>query len=156
MSSMELQQSAGAGSNMNGSVSGDYETQMLSSGKTRGGWITFFFVSGLSCEPLSIFYIRVKLCFHDTFLSCLCSPATLTGLMIAGWGWLTNLIVYLIEEFNVESIDATQIANVVNGSINMIPIIGAVLADSFLGSFHVVSISSVFSLLVKLLSYSLL
>ncbi|XWS74238.1 hypothetical protein CRYUN_Cryun02cG0198400 [Craigia yunnanensis] len=118
MPSMELQPSAGAGSNMNGSVSGDYETQMLSSGEKRGGWITFFFVS-----------------------------ATLTGLMIAGWGWLTNLIVYLIEEFNVESIDATQIANVVNGSINMIPIIGAVLADSFLGSFHVVSISSVFSLL---------
>ncbi|XVF05634.1 hypothetical protein REPUB_Repub05bG0189400 [Reevesia pubescens] len=113
---MELQQSGG--NNMNGSVSGDYEAQMLSSGRKRGGWITFVFVS-----------------------------ATLTGLIIAGWGWLTNLIVYLIEEFNVKSIDATQISNVVNGSINMIPIIGAVLADSFLGSFHVVSISSVFSLL---------
>ncbi|XVE59136.1 hypothetical protein DITRI_Ditri05aG0021500 [Diplodiscus trichospermus] len=118
MPSMELQQSAGAGSNMNGSVSGDNEAQMLSSREKRGGWITFVFVS-----------------------------ATLMGLMIAGWGWLTNLIVYLIEEFNVKSIDATQISNVVNGSINMIPIIGAMLADSFLGSFHVVSISSGFSLL---------
>ncbi|XWS71778.1 hypothetical protein CRYUN_Cryun03dG0167800 [Craigia yunnanensis] len=95
---------------MNGSVSGDYETQMLSSGEKRGGWITFLFVS-------------------------------------AGWGWLTNLIVYLIEEFNIGSIDATQMANVINGSLNMIPVIGAVLADSFLGSFHVVSISSGFSLL---------
>ncbi|KAA3489575.1 protein NRT1/PTR FAMILY 2.7-like [Gossypium australe] len=99
---------------------GDHESQsqMLNPGHKRGGWFTFFFVS-----------------------------ATLTGLMIAGWGWLTNLIVYLIEEFNVKSIDATQISNVVNGSINLIPIIGAVLADSFLGSFHVVSISSLFSLL---------
>ncbi|XP_022731180.1 protein NRT1/ PTR FAMILY 2.7-like isoform X2 [Durio zibethinus] len=103
---------------MNGSVAGDYEAQLSSSGGKRGGWFTFVFVS-----------------------------ATLTGLIIAGWGWLTNLIVYLIEEFNVKSIDATQIANVINGSINIIPIIGAVLADSFLGSFHVVSISSAFSLL---------
>ncbi|XVF46402.1 hypothetical protein PTKIN_Ptkin03bG0023900 [Pterospermum kingtungense] len=119
MASVELQQSAGgSGSKINGFVSDDRETQLLSSGDKHGGWVTFVFVS-----------------------------ATLTGLIIAGWGWLTNLIVYLIEEFNVKSIDATQIANVVNGSINLIPIIGAVLADSFLGSFHVVSISSVFSLL---------
>ncbi|KAK8641529.1 hypothetical protein V6N13_010928 [Hibiscus sabdariffa] len=98
---------------------GDRESQqVLSSGHKRGGWVTFFFVS-----------------------------ATLSGLMIAGWGWLTNLIVFLIEEFNVKSIDATQVANVVNGSINLVLIIGAVLADSFLGSFHVVSISSLLSLL---------
>ncbi|GMI92084.1 nitrate excretion transporter1, NRT1/ PTR family 2.7 [Hibiscus trionum] len=101
------------------STNGDRESQqVLSSGRKRGGWVTFFFVS-----------------------------ATLSGLMIAGWGWLTNLIVYLIQEFNVKSIDATQVANVVSGSINLVPIIGAVLADSFLGSFHVVSISSLFSLL---------
>ncbi|KAE8680701.1 Protein NRT1/ PTR FAMILY 2.7 [Hibiscus syriacus] len=112
----QLQQSAVTATSTNGDS--ESLSHMLSSGRERGGWVTFFFIS-----------------------------ATLTGLMIAGWGWLTNLIVYLIEEFNVKSIDATQIANVVNGSINLIPIIGAVLADSFLGSFHVVSISSLFSLL---------
>ncbi|KAE8734443.1 Glyceraldehyde-3-phosphate dehydrogenase-like family protein [Hibiscus syriacus] len=68
-------------------------------------------------------------------------------MVIADWGWLTNLIVYLVEEFNFKSIDATQVVNVVNGSINLTPIIGAVLADSFLGSFHVVSISSLLFLL---------
>ncbi|KAE8734444.1 Glyceraldehyde-3-phosphate dehydrogenase-like family protein [Hibiscus syriacus] len=73
--------------------------------------------------------------------------ATLTGMMIAGWGWVANLIVYLVGEFNFKSIDATQVANVVNGSINLIPIIGAVLADSFLGSFRVVSISILSTLL---------
>ncbi|GLU02454.1 hypothetical protein SLE2022_197040 [Rubroshorea leprosula] len=88
-----------------------------SSGK-RGGWITFPFVA-----------------------------ATLTGLMLGGWGWLTNLIVYLIEEFNVKSIAATQIANIVNGGINLLPIISAILADSFFGSFSVVAIACVFSLL---------
>ncbi|OMO91426.1 Proton-dependent oligopeptide transporter family [Corchorus olitorius] len=115
MSSMEWQQQAGTGS----VSAGVFEVQMLStSARKRGGWVTFFFVSGAAM-----------------------------GLTLAGWGWLTNLIVYLIEEFNVKSIDATQISNVVNGSINLIPIIGAVIADSFLGSFHVVSISSVSSLL---------
>ncbi|GKV01134.1 hypothetical protein SLEP1_g13713 [Rubroshorea leprosula] len=67
--------------------------------------------------------------------------------MLAGWGWLTNLIVYLIEEFNVKSIDATQITNVVTGGVNLLLIISTILADSFLGSFSVVAISSCFSLL---------
>ncbi|OMO67540.1 Proton-dependent oligopeptide transporter family [Corchorus capsularis] len=117
---MEWQQQAGTGSNMAGSVSaGVSKVQILSnSARKRGGWVTFIFVSG-----------------------------AVMGLTLAGWGWLTNLIVYLIEEFNVNSIDATQISNIVNGSTNLIPIIGAVIADSFLGSFHVVSISSVSSLL---------
>ncbi|GLT43301.1 hypothetical protein SLA2020_172620 [Shorea laevis] len=70
-----------------------------SSGK-RGGWITFPFIA-----------------------------ANLMGLMLAGWGWLTNLIVYMIEEFNVKSIDATQITNIVTGGINLLPIISAILAD---------------------------
>ncbi|KAK9022321.1 hypothetical protein V6N11_002596 [Hibiscus sabdariffa] len=105
-------------------MNGDHESQsqMPSSDQKRGGWFTFFFVS-----------------------------ATLTGLAMAGWGWLTNLVVYLIEEFNVKSIDATQVANVVNGSISMIAIVGALLADSFLGSFRVISISSFLSLLGTLM-----
>ncbi|GKV01159.1 hypothetical protein SLEP1_g13736 [Rubroshorea leprosula] len=96
----------------------DRETGMSRSRGKRGGWITFPFIA-----------------------------ATLTGLMLAGWGWLTNLIVYLIKEFNVKSIDATQITNIVSGGINLLPIISAILTDSFLGSFYVVAISSCFSLL---------
>ncbi|GLU11762.1 hypothetical protein SLE2022_284850 [Rubroshorea leprosula] len=100
----------------------DREAGMSRSRGKRGGWITFPFIA-----------------------------ATLTGLMLAGWGWLTNLIVYLIEEFNVKSIDATQITNIVSGGINLLPIISAILADSFLGSFYVVAISSCFSLLAVVL-----
>lgn len=74
---------------------------------------------------------------------------TLSGVMLSGFGWLANLIVYLVEEFNVDSIDATQISNVVHGSINLIPILGAVIADSSLGTFSVVAISSFISSLVK-------
>ncbi|PPR83645.1 hypothetical protein GOBAR_AA37070 [Gossypium barbadense] len=76
---------------------------------------------------------------------------TLSGVMLSGFGWLANLIVYLVQEFNVESINASQIANVVHGCINLLPILGAIIADSFLGSFQVAAISSFISLLGMIL-----
>ncbi|KAK7838639.1 protein nrt1/ ptr family 2.3, partial [Quercus suber] len=54
-------------------------------------------------------------------------------------------------EFNVKSINAAQIYNIANGSTNLFPIIGAIVADSFLGSFAVAAISASISLLVILL-----
>ncbi|BFG24911.1 hypothetical protein CerSpe_111850 [Prunus speciosa] len=93
-------------------------TSSSHSGRRRGGWITFPFITG-----------------------------ALVGLTLAAGGWLSNLIVFLIEEFNVKSIDAAQIANVVNGSSSFLPIIGAIVADSLFGSFSVISISSCISLL---------
>lgn len=71
------------------------------------------------------------------------------GLSLAGGGWTMNLMVYLIEEFNVKSIDAAQIFNIVNGCTALFPILGAIIADSFLGCFSVIWISSLFSLLVS-------
>ncbi|XP_050139591.1 protein NRT1/ PTR FAMILY 2.6-like isoform X4 [Malus sylvestris] len=88
------------------------------SGRRSGGWITFPFIIG-----------------------------ALGGLTLAAGGWISNLIVFLIEEFNVNSIDAAQISNVVYGSFSFFPIIGAIIADSFFGSFYVISISSCISLL---------
>ncbi|KAK4852260.1 hypothetical protein QYF36_022459 [Acer negundo] len=71
-------------------------------------------------------------------------------------GWITfpfhaaNLIVYLIEEFNIMSIDATQIVNVLSCCTNLFPVmIRAIIADSFFGSFSVISVSSVISLLER-------
>ncbi|ONI24028.1 hypothetical protein PRUPE_2G219800 [Prunus persica] len=84
----------------------------------RGGWITFPFVTG-----------------------------SMLGLSIAGGGWGSNLIVFLITKFNVKSISATQITNIIFGTNNLIPIVGAFIADSFLGSFSVVVIFSFLSLL---------
>ncbi|KAH7838487.1 hypothetical protein Vadar_027158 [Vaccinium darrowii] len=86
--------------------------------KQLGGWITFPFIT-----------------------------ATMAGLTLAAAGWNSNLIVYLIGEFNVKSIDAAQIWNVVNGCTTMFPVLGAIVADSFLGNFSVIFISSLFSLL---------
>lgn len=74
--------------------------------------------------------------------------AMTVGMNLAGAGWSSNLIVYLIKEFNVKSIDAAQIANVVSGTFNLVPVFAAIIADSFLDCFSVVWISSVISLLV--------
>lgn len=70
------------------------------------------------------------------------------GLTLAAAGWLNNLIVFLIHNFNVKSIDAAQINNIVSGCVNFFPLVGAILADSRLGCFSLIWISSLISLLV--------
>ncbi|KAK9940260.1 hypothetical protein M0R45_016928 [Rubus argutus] len=103
-----------------GSLSHNGESHIISSdlGGRRGGWITFPFIAG-----------------------------AVAGLTIAAGAWLSNLIVFLIQEFNVNSIDAAQISNIANGCSSFFPVIGAIIADSFFGSFSVITVSSCISLL---------
>ncbi|MFS7908946.1 putative ABC-type nitrate transporter [Helianthus anomalus] len=70
----------------------------------------------------------------------------MAGLTLAAGGWSNNIIVYLISEFNIKSIDAAQIANIVNGCMALSPILGAILSDSYLGSFKVITVSSLVSM----------
>ncbi|CAA7398231.1 unnamed protein product [Spirodela intermedia] len=83
----------------------------------RGGWITIPYILGSTM-----------------------------GMSVATFGATSNLIVYLIEEYKIKSIDAAQIFNIINGCTNLAPIVGAVISDSF-GCFVVVAASSVLSLL---------
>ncbi|XP_017624953.2 putative protein NRT1/ PTR FAMILY 2.2 isoform X1 [Gossypium arboreum] len=100
-------------------VSSDGEGQMLpDSARKRGGWATFPFIAG-----------------------------ALIGSSIAVSGWANNLIVYMIEKFHVRSIDATQTFNIVAASTSLLPMVAAILADSFLGCFSVIWISSLISIL---------
>ncbi|XP_059660644.1 protein NRT1/ PTR FAMILY 2.7-like [Cornus florida] len=118
MAATRSQQLNNLNSKLNGARPGDSEVQMSDSGSKRGGWITFPFII-----------------------------ATMAGLTLAVGGAMANLIVYLIGKFNVKSIDAAQIGNVVNGCSSLFPVIGAIIADSFLGCYSVISISSFISLL---------
>ncbi|XP_069155556.1 protein NRT1/ PTR FAMILY 2.3-like [Solanum lycopersicum] len=77
--------------------------------------------------------------------------ATTVGLALSFVGWTSNLIVYLIKEFDVGSIDAAQISNLVNGAGSLTPVIAAIIADSFLGCFTTIWISSIISLLGTIL-----
>ncbi|KAF4382259.1 hypothetical protein G4B88_011588 [Cannabis sativa] len=70
----------------------------------RGGWITLPFILG-----------------------------NLAGVSVAAGGWGSNWIVFLITKFNIGSIAATKINNVGFGFVNLFPIAGAVIADSFTG-----------------------
>ncbi|KAM1115770.1 hypothetical protein TB2_006281 [Malus domestica] len=103
---------------MDASLSVDREGQMVDDGGKRGGWIIFLFMIG-----------------------------TLMCLTLAAGGWQANLVVYLIEEFNVKNIDATQVGNVVSGCTSLFPFIGAIVADSFFGCFPIILISSCVSFL---------
>ncbi|KAK9123788.1 hypothetical protein Sjap_013390 [Stephania japonica] len=87
-------------------------------GSCRSGWITFPFIA-----------------------------VSAMGLGLAGSGWLANQIVYLIQEFNIKSIDAAQIWNVLMGSTYLFSVIVAIIADSYMGNFSVIYISSLLSLL---------
>ncbi|KAL6123825.1 hypothetical protein ACLB2K_076342 [Fragaria x ananassa] len=73
--------------------------------------------------------------------------ATVLGLSVAGGGWASNLIVFLITKFNVKTIAATKINNIILGTNNLFPIAGAFIADSFFTSFSVVGFFSFISLL---------
>ncbi|KAL0674257.1 hypothetical protein Bca4012_002238 [Brassica carinata] len=96
-------------------VSGDAEGQASGDqGSKRGGWITLPFMIG-----------------------------TILGLSIAFFGSILNLIVFLIEEFNIKSIAAA----IFNGCLAMFPVIAAILADSFFGNIPVISASALISLL---------
>ncbi|KAH6765596.1 hypothetical protein C2S52_016579 [Perilla frutescens var. hirtella] len=77
--------------------------------------------------------------------------ATMCGLTLASTGSLNNLIVFLIKNFNIKRIDAAQINNVVNGCVNFFPLVAALLADSLLGCFSLIWISSLISLLGHIL-----
>ncbi|KAJ6811579.1 putative protein NRT1/ PTR FAMILY 2.3 [Iris pallida] len=86
--------------------------------RPQGGWITF------------------------PFLAC-----TMLGLGLSLGGATSNMIVYLIKEYNVESVDAAQINNIVNGCVSLAPVAGAIISDVFFGCFPVVAFSTVVNFL---------
>ncbi|GJS75303.1 NRT1/ PTR family 2.7-like protein [Tanacetum coccineum] len=91
---------------------------VLSKLNSRGGWTTFPFLLGC-----------------------------MFAITLASGGLVGNLIVYLITKYNVKSIDATKINNVVLGCSFLIPIAGAILVDSFYGSFVVIAVFLIVSLM---------
>ncbi|KAL6847773.1 hypothetical protein ACP4OV_021901 [Aristida adscensionis] len=97
----------------------DQEGELEKMGR-KGGWITLPFIAG-----------------------------SVLGLGLAISGTTSNLAVYLIKEYNVESITATQVANIVRGSLNLVPVAGAVLSDSFVGCFPVIIAGTAINVLVR-------
>ncbi|OEL29090.1 Protein NRT1/ PTR FAMILY 2.7 [Dichanthelium oligosanthes] len=59
----------------------------------------------------------------------------------------SNLIVYLIKKYNVKSIDAAQISNIVRGCMQLAPVLGAAVSDAYFGCYPVVAAGVAISLL---------
>ena len=74
---------------------------------------------------------------------------SMLGLGLAINGTTSNLLLYLLKEYNVESIDAAQIANIVRGSLNLVPVAGAVVSDSYFGCFPVILAGTAINVLVR-------
>lgn len=60
-----------------------------------------------------------------------------------------NMIVYLIINFNITSIEATRIVNISDRGNDLSPLVGAFLGDAYLGHFWAISIGSLLSFLVS-------
>ncbi|KAF7106877.1 hypothetical protein CFC21_107580 [Triticum aestivum] len=108
--------------------SGDHES-LKDPKKRKGGWITFPFLA----------------------VAILC-------LGLASGGAMSNMVVYLITEYHVPSVDAAQISTIISGSISVAPVAGAIVADAFFGCYPIVAIAmatSVLSLVMFTLTASL-
>ncbi|XP_039129121.1 protein NRT1/ PTR FAMILY 2.7-like [Dioscorea cayenensis subsp. rotundata] len=68
------------------------------------------------------------------------------GLALALSGVVGNFIVYLIKYYNFKKMDAALLANIMHGTSSFLPLLGAVLSDSFFGCFVIVTFSTVASL----------
>ncbi|XP_031486140.1 protein NRT1/ PTR FAMILY 2.7-like isoform X3 [Nymphaea colorata] len=108
---------SGRRSSLSGELPGSTDSSMRSK-RRKGGWVTFPFIIGSS---------------------------TLLGL--ATYGAAANLIVYLVQEFNVSRIAAVQIFNIVNGCGAISPLVGGIISDSFAGCFSVILAASIISFL---------
>lgn len=121
------------------------------SGHKQGGWTTTPFIIGISClfstHAHTQIYMIVKIFIRWLLFEL--ETATMFWLTLAAGGWLNNLIVFLINEFNIKSINAAKINSVISGCANFFPLIGAIVADSVLGCYSVIWISSLISLLVN-------
>ncbi|CAL4945444.1 unnamed protein product [Urochloa decumbens] len=86
--------------------------------RKKGGWITLPFLAG-----------------------------SVVGVGMAMSATSSNLIVYLIRKYNVKSIDAAQISNIVRGCVQLAPVLGAAASDAYFGCYPVVAAGAAISLL---------
>ena len=126
----------------------DRETQLSSSSTKYGGWITLPFIIGQPPSLSLSLSLTHRICL-DQYISYfyLYQEGAAAGFTLGGGGWISNLIVYLIQVFTLKNVNATQISNIVSGSTNLLSVIGAIVANSFFGTFSVATVSACISLL---------
>ena len=74
----------------------------------------------------------------------------------AYYGVSSNLISFLTDQLGQSTATAAENVNVWSGVASLLPLLGAFLADSFIGRYRTIALSSVLYILVPPLLYSLL
>lgn len=67
---------------------------------------------------------------------------------MASVGLMPNMILYLTREYGMETSRGINILFIWSAATNFMPVIGAFLADSYVGRYHMISFGSIASLLV--------
>lgn len=71
---------------------------------------------------------------------------------LASMSLIGNLVVYLHTQYNLDIAVSAQVFNIWNGLTNVLPILGAYLADAHLGKFKILIFGSISSLLVNIVN----
>ncbi|KAH7515868.1 hypothetical protein FEM48_Zijuj10G0072100 [Ziziphus jujuba var. spinosa] len=61
---------------------------------------------------------------------------------LATFGLTANFMVYLVREFHMDQVEAANILNIWNGASNLLPLLGAFLADAYLGKYLTILLAS--------------
>ncbi|KAL8537204.1 hypothetical protein ACS0TY_012398 [Phlomoides rotata] len=69
-------------------------------------------------------------------------------------GLMTNMILYLMKQYNMEMTFASNLLFFWSSATTFMPFVGAIIADSFLGRFYTIGIGSVICLLGMILLWS--
>lgn len=67
---------------------------------------------------------------------------------VGSYGLLPNMVFYLLKGYGTSITEATHILFLWSAGTNFTPIVGAFIADSFIGRFLTIAFGSLFSLLV--------
>lgn len=66
-------------------------------------------------------------------------------------GLSANFMAYLTKVFHMKLVDASNVYNLWLGLSNLVPLLGAIISDTYVGRFRTIAYSSFFSLLVRFL-----
>ena len=69
---------------------------------------------------------------------------------LATYGMSANFVVYMMKVYNMDQVLSANILNAWFAASNITPLIGAFLADAYLGKFRTIAYASFASLLVPL------
>ncbi|KAF3683279.1 hypothetical protein FXO37_01969 [Capsicum annuum] len=63
-----------------------------------------------------------------------------------------NLILYLMNEYHMDMVTGSNMLFIWSAVANIAPVAAAIMADSFVGRFHMIGLGSVVTLVVKFIS----